>query len=364
MKVPKITLYPRGKRGVWWVRYSYHGKTWHYSIKTYLETEAKQKVEDIKYELRHNLKRSNVTIDDLWKRYCTEELTHKEATSQERDMLSIKYLLAEFSGKVIDESAFRDQVKQYRIKRLNGALTVSGLSKKKPTNATVNREIALLKHLLNLGANEWNLLRKNPLANLKMLPEKRRERPITPDEWTRLLSEASSELRDFLIMGRFTGIRHGVRKHGILGLRWSDIDLARKEIRVRDSKNHTSRTVYMDDLVYKTLTRRKANASSEWVFPGKNGKRRYSFDKACRSACRRAGIKDLRIHDLRHQFGSDKKSQGADLQSLATLMGHKDLKTTARYGTSNASHLREIMESGSSGKVGDCPNPVQNDGAD
>jgi len=366
MKVPKITLYPRGKQGVWWVRYSYRSRTFNYSLKTYSETEAKQMLKDIKYEIRRGLHRPNitphVTLDELWKKYQEEELMHKRPSTQERDLVSIQYLLKAFGNRTIYEDTLRAQVKRYRNKRLQGKLTLPGFSQKeKVCNATVNREISLLKRLLNLAAYEWNLLRKNPLANFKMLKEKKRDRRITPDEWSKLLSEATPDLRDFLVMARFTGIRYGIRAHGILGLKWTDINLTNWEITVRNSKNHTGRTVYMNDVVHKTLRRRKEKASSEWVFPGINGGKRSSFATAFKGACKRAKIKDLRVHDLRHQFGSDKKSDGADLQSLAILMGHKDITTTKRYGEPNEQHLRKIMKSKPKSSKGDCPKTVQND---
>jgi len=362
MKVPKINLYPRGKRGVWWVRYSYHSKTFNYSLKTYLETEAKQMVEDIIYEIRHNLHRPNVTLNELWKRYRDEELIHKRPSSQERDNISIRYLLTEFGSETIDETKLRERVKRYRNKRLKGKLIIPEFSKKKKVcKATVNREIALLKRILNLATYEWNLLRKNPLANFKMFKEGKRHRPITPDEWSKLLSEAIPDLRDFLIIARFTGIRYGIRDHGILGLKWPDVNLNTWKINVRDSKNHTGRNVYMNEVVYKTLKRRKENAITDWVFPGIDGGRRTSFDTAFKGACKRAGINNLRIHDIRHQFGSDKKSEGADLQSLAVLMGHKDIKTTERYGKPNERHLRRIMKSKLIFFDNDCPKTVQNE---
>ena len=364
MKVPKIKLYQRGRDGIYWVRYSWRGKREHYSLETVDEAEAKKEVNRIIHEMAlgiHQLKKK-VIFDNLWERYKKEEWPEKRPSSRRRDKTSIRFLLVEFGGKTINEETFREQVRAYRCKRLNGKLNIEGVSQKeKVSNSTVNREITLLKRIINLAVYEWRLLRSNPLQNFSMLKETKRKRLITSEEWQRLLSAASPELRDFLIIARFTGIRYGLCAHGILDLQWSDINLEDWEINVRDSKNREGRTVYMNETVYKTLTRRKAKATSEYVFPGKKGKRRFSFDKAFKGAKNRAKIEDLRIHDLRHAFGTDKKSEGADLASLAKLMGHKDMKTTMQYGEPNEEHLRKIMKSKPKRPKKSGPNVVQID---
>ena len=348
MKVPKIELKPRGKSGMFWVRYSFNGKREHYSLETADEAEARKEVKKIINEIELSIHRpkKKVIFDNLWERYKLEEWPEKRPTSRARDETSIKYLFTAFSGRRINEETFRDEVREYRNKRLNGVLSIEGISAKSSVaKATVNREIALLKRIINLAVHEWRLLRTNPLQNFSMLKEEKRERPISAEEWRKLLSASSFELRDFLFVARFTGIRYGLRSHGILGLKWSDIDLDNWEIKLRDSKNHEGRIVYIDETVHKILKRRKTRATSDWVFPGRNGTKRYSFDTAFKGAKRRAGIKDLRIHDIRHAFGTDKKSQGVDLPSLAKLMGHKDIKTTMRYGEPDEDHLRRIMGS-------------------
>lgn len=348
MKAPKIELKPRGKSGIFWVRYSFNGKREHYSLETADEAEAKKEAKRILNELELSIHRPRrkVIFDNLWERYKEEEWSEKRPTSRARDETSMKSLLAAFSGKIINEETFRDEVREYRKKRLSGELHLKGISvKDRVSKATVNREIALLKRIINLAVFEWRLLRTNPLQKFPMFKEKKRERPISSEEWRKLLSASSPELRDFLFIARFTGIRYGLRSHGILGLKWSDVDLDNWKIKVRDSKNREGRIVYMDETVYKIMKRRKPCAKSEWVFPGRNGKRRYSFESAFKGAKRRAEITNLRIHDIRHAFGTDKKSQGVDLPSLAKLMGHKDIKTTMRYGEPNEDHLREIMGS-------------------
>lgn len=357
MKVPKIELYQRGRNGVWWVRYSWRGKRWHYSLGTKDKAVAEREAKKIKFGIEEKIHRpkQRVIFDNLWIRYKKEEWPEKQPSSQMRDRTSIKFLHAFFTGRRIDEDTFREQVRQYRTRRLDGSLRIKGVSKRKKLSAsTVNREIALLKRITSLAVYEWQLLDRNPLERFPMLKEKRRKRAVTPDEWQRLIAAANPELRDFLMFARFTGIRYGIVAHGILSLKWSDIDFETWQINVPDSKIGEGRTVYMDETIYKILCRRKQKAKSTYIFPGQDGNRRSSFNAAFKVAMRRSGIKDLRVHDLRHQFGSDKKSEGAVTEDLAEIMGHKSIKTTRRYGKPNEARLRKIMKS--------RPNPKKKSG--
>lgn len=348
MKIPKIKLKPRGKSGIYWVRYSWQGKRWHYSLGTTDKGVALQMVENIKAEMQLGFHRpyKQVIFDNLLRRYKQEEWPNKAPSSRERDETSSKFLLAEFGGKPIIEDQLREQMRAYRTKRLNGQLYIEGVSrKKKVSKSTVNREVSLMKRTTNIAMHEWRLLRTDPLQRFPMFKEKPRKRPITPDEWQRLLSASEPELRDYLIIARYTGIRSGTRNHGILSLIWDDIDLGDWKITLLDSKTGEGRVVYMDETVHKVLARRQAQAISKWLFPGKDGKRRYSFRSEFERAKKRAGIEDLRIHDLRHAFGTDKKSEGVVTEELAIIMGHKSIKTTMRYGEPNEARLRKIMKS-------------------
>ncbi|MGB3477910.1 MAG: site-specific integrase [bacterium] len=348
MKIPKIYLYQRGEDGIWYVRYSWRGKRWHYSLRTTDETEAEREKKKIIFVIEEKIHRpkQRVIFENLWERYKKEEWPEKQPSTRMRDETSIKFLRVFFGGTRIDESTFREKVRRYRTARLNGGLYIKGVSKKKKVSAySVNQEIALLKRIVNLAVYEWQLLDRNPLEKFPMLKVKKRKRPIPPDEWQRLIAAANPELRDFLMVARFTGIRSGEKAHGILGLTWSDIDLENSEIRIPDSKIGEGRTVYINETLYNILVRRKQKATSKYIFPGEDGQRRSSFKTAFQAAKRRAGITNLRIHDLRHLFGTDAKSEGWDLPSIAKIMGHRDITTTMRYGEPNEEHLRRLMKS-------------------
>jgi integrase len=347
MKISFILLYRRGKNGIWWVRYPFNGGREHYSLRTTSDAKALAMVKQILYEIAIGIHRPEpeLVFDKLWERYKKEAWLEKRESSIRRDRISIKALNMFFGGKPIREENLRAQVRDYRLMRSNGELHLRGAKVKKVSAATVNREVALLKHMTSLATNEWRILKNDPLLKLKMSKEKPRERPISPEEWRSLRVFSHPELRDFLNLSRRTAIRHGVVAHGMLNMKWADVDLENGIIYLPDSKNHCSYKVYMGDTVKRILTRRKKVAASEFVFPGKDGKHRYSFYGLFKKAKDDAGIKNLRIHDLRHQFASDMKSKGADDISLAKIMGLSSTAMLKVYGNPDEAHLRQLMGS-------------------
>jgi len=65
---------------------------------------------------------------------------------------------------------------------------------------------------------------------------------------------------------------------------------------------------------------------------------------AFKRACKRAGIRDFRFHDLRHSFASYLTVGGVNLRTVQTLLGHKDLRMTMRYSHLSPEHLREAVQ--------------------
>jgi len=112
----------------------------------------------------------------------------------------------------------------------------------------------------------------------------------------------------------------------------------------------------MTNNVYETLSQcnKVRRLDSDYIF-GKDGKpfRRWWISTSCRRACEKAGIDNLRFHDLRHDFCSKLVQRGVDLYSVAALAGHRDIKTTQRYAHLNPERLRSTVN-----VLNDC---LQND---
>lgn len=122
----------------------------------------------------------------------------------------------------------------------------------------------------------------------------------------------------------------GMRRSEILGLRRLDVDVANGRVLLPQTKNGEGRIVYLNNL---------AMAALKLVFP-QNGNptdllfRGISPERisvASSRACRKVHIEDFRFHDLLHTAASWMRMQGADIHTVAQLLGHKDLRMAARY---------------------------------
>ena len=211
------------------------------------------------------------------------------------------------------------------------------------TKSTVNRYLAILKRMFNI-AIEWGYAKDNPVKRVKFYPEKDnlRERILTEIEEDRLLDASSEHLRPILVVALNTGMRRGE----ILNLKWEQIDLEAKEIRVKSTKSGKSRVVDVNSLLVDELEKlKKESRGSQHIFlnprTGKPyGKLQTSFD----GACRRAGIKGLRFHDLRHTFASRLVERGVDLIRVKDLLGHSSVKVTERYTHANREERKKAVE--------------------
>lgn len=136
----------------------------------------------------------------------------------------------------------------------------------------------------------------------------------------------SPYLYDIILLALNTGLRRGE----IFGLKWNDIDLERRIIRITDTKNSEEKRVPIGDEAIRILGK-IPREESPYLFPSKKGKKLDNIANAFGTARNKAGLKDFRFHDLRHTFASWLMMSGVDLFTVKELMGHKDIKMTQRY---------------------------------
>ncbi len=334
-----MKIYQRGS--VWYIYYSLHNRRIRYVVGT--KEQAEEELERIKYELKHEIHQPHkkLIFDNLLEKYLKWARKHKQPSSYKRNTVSSVPLLKRFSGKFI-KRVTPLELEQYMLQRLDGDLIVEGYSKKsKLCKSTVNGEAILMKHMFK-KALEWGYLRQNHLQHVRLFKQPgARIRYVTADEWQRLLSASTPEPRDVFIFAANTGMRLGE----IFNLQWADVDWQERQVIVQKAKNNTSRIVPLNQVVNKLLLRRKQIRNSGYVFPGRTGRRRTAIRNAFVATCKRAGIANLRFHDLRHTFGTWLVNQGADIKTVQELMGHKCLQSTERYLHPNDEHKRKVIES-------------------
>jgi len=138
-----------------------------------------------------------------------------------------------------------------------------------------------------------------------------------------------------------------MRRGEILSLEWRNVDLTKRIIRVEKTKNGKIRFIPINDLLLNELVGLKMNnGGSDYVFlypkthnPIKDVKTAFNAAK------RRAGIKDLRFHDLRHTFASRLIESGVDIITVKDLLGHCSVETTQRYTHSRADQKMKAVQS-------------------
>ena len=205
--------------------------------------------------------------------------------------------------------------------------------------ASANRAVKILSHMYRLGEG-WGLVPEgcNPCRSVEKYPERSRERFLTDAEFARLgrvLDEAveSGAASPLAAAAIRLLMLTGCRKSEILTLRWSDVDLAAGEIHLGDAKTGP-RAVQLPPTAVRLLETLPRRRDSPWVFPGNDRDGRFSaggLDHTWRTVRTRAGLEDVRLHDLRHSFASRALALGETLPVIGKLLGHSDIETTARY---------------------------------
>jgi integrase len=287
-------------------------------------------------------KRVEVYFEDHAKEFL--ELYCKQSKrSWARDETSLDHLKEFFKGKYLSEIT-AEQVERYKAKRRADLVRPEaeekpGVDPKLVSPSTINRELACLKTCLN-HAVEWEKLDRNPAAKVKKFREPNaKERILTPVEAKRLLGEASEDLRPVLIIALNTGMR----KNEILSLRWKDVDFVKSFIHIADSKSGRSRDIPMNSLVFETLY--EMSRDREFVFENPETKSQVLDVKtAFKGACRRAEIKGVRFHDLRHTAASRMVEAGIDLVTVSKILGHSSIQMTMRYAHPTPENMRLAVQ--------------------
>ena len=181
----------------------------------------------------------------------------------------------------------------------------------------------------------------------------RKERFLTPKELARLgrvLEIAPNERlasRHAAAAIRLL-VLTGCRRNEIMGLAWDDLDFESGEMRLRDSKTG-GRVVPMPPAAAEVLAELPRIDGNPWVFPGKSkGTHQVNINDSWDRVRRRAGLDDVRLHDLRHTFASRALAIGEGLPMIGVLLGHRQVNTTARYA-----HLARESIQASTAKVAD-----------
>ena len=215
------------------------------------------------------------------------------------------------------------QIERYKLDRL----------KQSASPATVNREVALLKHMFNV-AEHWQLFfGRNPVSGVKFLEEDNLQiRALSEEEEEKLLQFCSPYLQDLVVFAINTGLRLGE----ILNLRWEEVDLEYAVIKMLVRKNRRMLEVPLNDTALAVVNGWYGLRKSEYVFYNpETGGQWKDLWLGLKKACRKAGLSDVTWHTFRHTFASRLTRNGADLVTVKELLGHSSVSVTMRYAHTN-----------------------------
>ena len=134
-----------------------------------------------------------------------------------------------------------------------------------------------------------------------------------------------------------------MRRSEIVSLRWMDVDMLHDRVMLPQNKNGECRIVYLNkfaEMAFASLPFDENTKPTDRIFPGVTPER---VSVAFRRTCRALGVVDFRFHDLRHTAASWLRMSGADIHTVAQLLGHKDLRMAARYQHLSPSFLAEAV---------------------
>jgi integrase len=208
-----------------------------------------------------------------------------------------------------------------------------------------NRALELMVMLYN-KAQEWDLIALvNPGVKIKKFKLYSRERFLQPDELPRFFAALSTlrypVTRDLFLMCLFTGARVG----NVRAMKWAEIDPDLRTWRIPRTKNNTSQIVPLTTEALSVLDSCRKGNNSEWVFLNNSGTDHIKYvDLAWRNLIKKAGIENLRIHDLRRSMASWQAITGASTTVIAATLNHKNLASTEVYARLNTSAVRLAMK--------------------
>jgi len=282
--------------------------------------------------------RAAPTMVDLIERFEAEHLVRKRETTAVDYRSMIKtYIAPTFGSRKVREIVFSDCDGLHRRISKAGPLV------------RANRVLGVLSALFTLSIKlGWRT--DNPCKGVAKNREHHRRRYMSSDELARLTKTLAEfpdrDVADIVRLLLLTGARRGE----VLSMRWEHLNLGLGIWKKPPSgtKQNEPHEVPLSAPARMLLAERYVDGATGFVFPGvgRRGHRAVVF-RAWQRLCKAAGICELRLHDLRHQFASELVSSGASLPLIGSLLGHRSPTTTNRY-----SHLYTDVQRAAVERVG------------
>ena len=257
----------------------------------------------------------STTLKELLERYLVEVTPLKKGAAAETNRLRV-FMRHPLAGRFVAGIRGVD-IARARDERLQ-----------KVSSSTVKRDLVLLGHVFEVARKEWGIHIQNPVRDIKLPTDcKPRNRRLQEGEEPRLLAACLEARNTYLLPIVKLALETAMRQGELIRLRWEHINLDRRTVHLPDTKNGESRTVPLSTTAIQVLRTLPQSPHG----PAFSVTTTEAIKRAYIRAVRRAGIENLRFHDLRHEATTRLFEKGLNIMEVASITGHKDLRMLRRY---------------------------------
>ncbi|MFN0191862.1 MAG: tyrosine-type recombinase/integrase [Aestuariivirga sp.] len=297
--------------------------------------------------------KSRISVKALCDQYVEHGCATKKLSTLATDIGRIERHIKPLLGHRFVQDITRADVKRFLHDvavgrtRANFKTKARGCACVRGGKGTATRTVGLLGGIFSYAV-DCGLIDVSPVRGVKRFPDNRGYRYLSQRELVALgnalrdeeVSDGNRKSIAIIKLLVFTGARKGE----IEGLRWSEVDFDTGCLKLADSKTG-AKVIPLNAGALQILSEQNRGQGDNHVFPASRGDGFWEgTPKVWRLVRARAGLNDVRLHDLRHSFASIAVSAGASLPIIGALLGHKDSATTQRYAHLSDDPLRAASD--------------------
>jgi integrase len=267
----------------------------------------------------------NKRIREVLKGVTTKRADKQSKKTLDRDHQRFEKHLLPYFGHCKPHDINSSMVDDYKVRR----------QRQFAANATINRELALLKSIFRFGLKKGKVFR---VPSIDLLPEDNvRQRFIAEDEFQKILPLLSADVLPVVVIAYHTAMRLGE----ILGLCWKNVDLKRRLFLFETEKTGKQRAVALHPEIVKLFQSIPRGFGDTSVF----NLTRDRVERIWKKACRKSGIKDAWIHDLRRTRATIwHKEQGLPQDLIMSMSGHRTDSMFRRYQIVSTEYVEKLAQ--------------------
>jgi integrase len=285
-------------------------------------------------------KRREWTVEELCKAYFEAGANNNKASTIGRDKGRVQRHIVPLLGKTRATEVTQADVERMARAIVQGKTAIDVRTKKRGRaivrggEGAARRVVGLLGSIFSFAVRQ-QIRADNPARGIRRGRDKKMERFLSPAEMVKLGDALRASEAEGLNPKALNIIRllvfTGARKSEIAALKWSEVDLERGLLALSESKTG-QKAIVLPAPAVAILSGLDRDEESPSVFPADEVDGHFKgTQKIWEKVRKKAGLSDVRLHDLRHSFASAALASGAALPVIGKLLGHGSVQTTARY---------------------------------